>query len=145
MVLSPEEKKERKRERDRRYREKNKERLAEYIKEYQHKNKERLIEYRKEYYMDNREQKIEYTKQHYKEYRETYNGDRTTKITKWKSRGVINEDFDTLYDLYINTDKCIYCKKVFADSYDRCLDHDHKDGSYRAVLCRVCNTKDVLN
>ena len=145
MVLSPEEKKERKRERDRRYREKNKERLAEYIKEYERKNKERLIEYRKEYYMDNREQKIEYNKQYSKEYRKTYNGDRTNKITKWKSRGVINEDFDTLYDLFINTDKCMYCEKVFVDSVDRCLDHDHETGLYRAVLCRSCNVKDVLN
>ena len=126
MVLSPEEKKERHREVVRRWKQRNKEQIKECGKEYYIKNKDHI-------------------NQRNKNYKDTPNGKKSERICRWKQQGVINEDFDTLYDLYINTDKCMYCEKVFADSYDRCLDHDHKDGSYRAVLCRVCNTKDVLN
>ena len=130
MVLSPEEKKERKRERDRQYYQKNKEkvisRVKEYKVEYNQKNKEAISLQKKEYHS-------------------TPKGIKVQALSCWKRRGIISNDFDTLYDLYINTDKCMYCEKVFADSYDRCLDHDHKTGLYRAVLCRACNTKDVLN
>jgi hypothetical protein len=129
MVLSPEEKKERKRERDRQYYQKNKEkiinRVKEYKVEYNQKNKEAISLQKKEYHS-------------------TPKGIKVQTLSSWRRRGIISNDFDTLYDLYINTDKCMYCEKVFADSYERCLDHDHKTGLYRAVLCRSCNVKDVL-
>ena len=119
MVLSPEEKKERRKEHDRRYRERHKEKIA--------------------------ERKNEYMKEYSKKYDKTPAGIKRKTIYDWKRRGVITNDFDTLYDLYINTDKCMYCEKVFVDSVDRCLDHDHETGLYRAVLCRSCNVKDILN
>ena len=115
------------------------EKRKEYAREYARKNKERLAENKREacrkYYHTHSEEKKLYHQENPK----------IKVISCWKGRGVINEDFDTLYDLYINTDKCMYCEKVFADSYERCLDHDHKTGLYRAVLCRSCNTKDILN
>ena len=80
-----------------------------------------------------------------KEYDKSPNRIKCNTISRWKRRGIIHSDFDTLYDLYINTDKCMYCEKVFGDAFERCLDHDHQDGSYRAVLCRACNSKDILN
>ena len=129
MVLSPEEKKERKRERDRQYYQKNKEkiinRVKEYKVEYNQKNKEAISLQKKEYHS-------------------TPKGIKVQTISNWRQRGVIG-DLEQLYILYINTDKCMYCEKSFADSVDRCLDHDHETGLYRAVLCRSCNTKDILN
>ena len=128
MVLSPEEKKERKRERDRQYYQKNKEkiinRVKEYKVEYNQKNKEAISLQKKEYHS-------------------TPKGIKVQTISNWRQRGVIG-DLEQLYILYINTDKCMYCEKSFADSVDRCLDHDHETGLYRAVLCRSCNVKDVL-
>jgi hypothetical protein len=128
---------ERRKEYLREYARKNKERIAEYKKTYREEHKDKIAEYDKERYENN--------KQYYIDYKQTPQGIKTRVLNHWKSYGVICNDFDKLYDLYINTDKCMYCEKVFADSFDRCLDHDHKTGLYRAVLCRVCNIKDVLN
>lgn len=35
--------------------------------------------------------------------------------------------------------KCPLCKCELDDPADRCLDHDHKTGYIRALLCRNCN------
>ena len=140
----------------REYARKNRERIAEYKKEYAKLNKDKIAEYEKKRYENNkqyyqqkhktyREEHKDELKQKKADYYKTPNGIKSRIINKWKDYGIISNDFDTLYDLYINTDKCMYCEKVFADSYERCLDHDHKTGLYRAVLCRSCNTKDILN
>tara|TARA_R110000751_G_scaffold5894_1_gene26074 strand:+ start:87 stop:470 length:384 start_codon:yes stop_codon:yes gene_type:complete len=59
-------------------------------------------------------------------------------IWKWKSRGIIC-DYDAIYDIVISTFMCDYCGITFPESKDRCLDHDHDDGSVRGVVCRYCN------
>ena len=102
----------------------------EYLREYRLKNKEKI----KEYYQNSKD-KI-------KAYNQTEEGYKKRKILKWKERGVITNDFNILYDLYINTTECNICNKVFMDKFDRCLDHDHENGLFRYVLCRYCNTKD---
>ena len=63
-------------------------------------------------------------------------------ISHWKSRGVIYHDFDDLYEVYIKTMKCSHCNKEFVSTRDRCLDHNHETGSFRAIVCHKCNTKD---
>jgi len=159
MVLSPEEKKERRKEHDRRYYQKNKDKIAEYQRQYNQDNKERIAERKAEYNQQHRQDNREYYKEYAKvfrennkehislqkkEYHSTPKGIKVQTISNWRQRGVIG-DLEQLYILYINTDKCMYCEKSFADSVDRCLDHDHETGLYRAVLCRSCNTKDILN
>tara|TARA_R110000823_G_scaffold313960_1_gene442161 strand:- start:21 stop:740 length:720 start_codon:yes stop_codon:yes gene_type:complete len=67
---------------------------------------------------------------------------KSNKISNWKDRGVIYEDFDDLYEVYMNTMKCQNCDKTFETSYDRCLDHDHDSGLFRMILCRGCNNHD---
>ena len=56
--------------------------------------------------------------------------------------GVIHDDFDALYEHYINTNECDVCHKVFKSTKDRCLDHDHNNGQFRQILCNSCNTYD---
>tara|TARA_B110000503_G_C6854641_1_gene292289 strand:- start:40 stop:480 length:441 start_codon:yes stop_codon:yes gene_type:complete len=63
-------------------------------------------------------------------------------IYKWKSRCVIYEDFDELYDTYMNTMNCSHCDKEFVNSKYRHLDHCHKTGLFRAIVCQRCNTQD---
>jgi hypothetical protein len=67
---------------------------------------------------------------------------KTNKICRWKSSGVIYDDWDDLYEVYMNTMECQHCKKPFETSYDRCLDHNHETGLFRMILCQGCNNSD---
>ncbi len=66
------------------------------------------------------------------------------RIKHWKERGIIC-DYEAIYQIYINTHACDFCKKPFKSSQDRQLDHCHDTGMVRAILCICCNTRDVLN
>ena len=109
-----------------------------YMKEYRQKNKEKIRQKVKEYKQKNKDN----IKQYNKEYRQTENGKKTNRISEWKKYGVIHDNFDELYKLYLNTTECMVCKKTFKNTKDRCLDHDHETGEYRQILCRYCNNQD---
>tara|TARA_R110000822_G_C15050649_1_gene466385 strand:+ start:136 stop:474 length:339 start_codon:yes stop_codon:yes gene_type:complete len=100
---------------------------------YYQKNKERITEY----YKNNKEQKKEYQK----EYNKTTNGIKHHRINKWKERGVIHDDFNKLYELYINTTECNVCN-IDLSTTVKCLDHSHETGEFRYVLCQNCNIMD---
>jgi len=142
MPLSAEEKRIRKLEAQKKWREKNKEKIAERKKEYQKENKEKIAEYNKEYKKENKEKIAEYQKEYHKEYDKTPQGIKSNTISGWKSYGLVHEDYDALYETYLQTKECNVCKKVFETSYDRCMDHDHTTGLFRQVLCRGCNIYD---
>jgi hypothetical protein len=154
-----------KKEYNKEYREKNKEKIKEqkkeYIKEYHEKNKEKIKEQKKEYHEKNKEKKKEYyeknkekkkeyyeknkekIKEYNKEYRQTEQGIKNGRINKWKCLGVKCDDFNNLYEHYINTDKCEECNINLIEgnygSNKRVLDHDHVTGLFRNVLCHNCN------
>ena len=67
---------------------------------------------------------------------------KTQTIYQWKYKGVIYDDWDELYYVYMNTLNCSHCNKEFKNSLDRHLDHDHSTGLFRAIVCQKCNCHD---
>lgn len=138
-------------------------RQREYNRQYKIRNKEKIKEANKKYYeahkvllKSDREvspeikarQKANYEKhkekiiERSKEYRKTEKGIKSKTISLWKSRGVIHENFDELYDHYISTNNCEVCNYEFDENNWKCLDHDHDTGETRYVLCNSCNCFD---
>ena len=110
----------------------------EYMQEYYQNNKEKLIEDNKIYYDNHKaERKI---------YNNTPNGYKINKIGQWKFQGLIAENYDVIYERYLNTthcDKC-FCVLTFREKITkttRCMDHSHKTGLFRNILCISCNSK----
>ena len=102
------------------------------------KDPEKRKEYKRQYYLDNKD----HFKEQQKEYSQTPEGLKKNRIYDWKRSGVIHNNFDELYSLYIATTECMVCHATFKNSKDRCLDHSHITGEYRNVLCRACNVMD---
>ena len=99
------------------------EKQKEYLKQYREKNKEKIKSYYKN--PDNLKNK---------------------RIYRWKKWGIISDNFDELYEKYINTEFCELCSVELTEDKNnskttRCLDHDHKTGEFRNILCHSCNVK----
>ena len=67
---------------------------------------------------------------------------KNSSIGRWKRRGVITNNFDSLYDNYLSATNCDLCDIKFDNSLkktSKCLDHDHETGLFRNFLCNTCN------
>ena len=122
---------------------KNPEDKKKHNKEYYEKNKEKSKEYMKLYMREYRKTSKcqEYEKQYMKEYRKTYNGLKVNRLSCWKSRGLISEDYDKIYERYILTEECDNCGILLDEDINtkKCMDHSHTTGEFRNVLCNLCN------
>ena len=86
------------------------------------------------YYEKNKEKSAEYFK--------TDKGKKVSKISNWKRMGIINDNWDTLYDKYINAECCEKCNVKFDNEINnnkKCIDHNHETGQFRNILCMKCN------
>ena len=106
------------------------------------KNKEKNKECKKRWAEKNKEKK----KQYQKEYEKTPECKKSYRISKWKSRGILSDNFDELYEKYINTEYCELCNVNLTEDKrttktTRCLDHDHQTGLLRNIVCHCCNVK----
>ena len=156
MPLTEEQKKERKKESNKKYneankeynkkyREANKEKLKEKEKKYKEANKQKIKEQKKEYYEKNKQKIIERVKEYY----QTDNGKKSHRIAVWKSIGVKSDDYDALYEKYINTNECELCSISIISGKGltgkKHLDHCHMTGEFRNILCGDCNVHIMRN
>ena len=94
---------------------------------------------KQQYYLDN----IEKLKQYKKEY--AIDNPKSKIICTWKFNGIIEDDWDGLYEYFITQTNCWICDKVYNNDkhYDRrCLDHDHDlldEPNIRYICCGYCN------
>jgi hypothetical protein len=72
---------------------------------------------------------------------ELYKNHKSKTRAKWKVRGIKidPDDFDYVYNEYIHATNCDLCNKLFLNTKERHLDHDHKTGEIRNICCRKCN------
>jgi hypothetical protein len=106
-------------------------------KTYYEKNKEKLKEIR--------DKKKDEKKAYDKLYRKTDDGKKIRRISNWRLRGLICDDVDAIYNIYINTENCEECDIELVEGMfganKKCLDHDHLTGFYRNTICQTCNLK----
>ena len=80
-----------------------------------------------------------------KEYHQSPKGIKLARISRWKRIGVKCDDWEVTYERYINTKVCDVCQvELVGGIYGankKCLDHCHKTGNFRNVLCNDCNIR----
>lgn len=83
-----------------------------------------------------------------REYRATPIGRKNCIIANWKFQG-LKDDYDKVYDKFINTTNCEKCNVLLEGrsmgqsnvvGNKKCMDHDHATGLFRMVVCSRCNT-----
>lgn len=94
---------------------------------YYKKNREKILKQGRDRYRVNKEEGIKRT-------RKWYN------LGKWRKRiyGISNEDYQRMF---MNQNGCcaICGKHQMQEKQALCVDHDHKTGKIRGLLCKRCN------
>ena len=103
--------------------------------------KERRRINQKKYYATHREEVLNRCKDYRKD---NPKEKKRCAIKTWKARGVVSDDFDALYDQYIQILNCEACGIEFGKWGDgtctyRVLDHCHISGEVRNYICQRCN------
>ena len=85
----------------------------------------------------------EYRRQKYLQRKDNPEYIKAHKINRWKRCGLITDDIDKIYDIYLSTTNCQKCNILLTtgkNTLDRkCMDHCHETGLFRFILCNKCN------
>ena len=106
-----------------------------YNKEYYQKNKIKMLKSHKRYCDLNREEVRRYNKEHQREWRKNHPEKQIQRRIK---------QYNLLYDNWVQMwkdqdGKCKICRRKFLNPSDSCVDHNHKTGKVRGLLCDNCN------
>jgi len=88
-------------------------------------------------------------KEHKEKHRVSEKGKMRYKISDWKRMGLIETDqynYEELYIAYLCCDECELCGVTlttgrYNSKTTKCMDHCHKTGVFRNIVCLACNNK----
>jgi hypothetical protein len=126
-----------------RYRQNNREKIREKNKRYRLKNRETINEKKKpkakQYRLKNKENISEYQKEYYLENKETLKEKHKNNHLKRKY-DITLDDYNKM--LLEQDGKCYTCSVKAEDTQRKylCVDHNHLTGEVRGLLCDLCNT-----
>lgn len=116
--------------------------------------KKKKLEQDKKNYQDNHKERLEYFKEkrgteehkmYMKKFRASEAGIKSARITRMKQLGIISDDYEALYEKWKDTTLCEECNVELVGGNNganrKCMDHDHKTGAFRNIVCHSCNTK----
>ena len=72
---------------------------------------------------------------------ELYKKHKSTTKSNWKIKGLITDDFDTIYKQYIYASNCELCGNKYKSRHDRQMEHNHETGKFRNICCQQCNLR----
>jgi hypothetical protein len=105
-----------------------KKRKREYANKRYHIVREKMLAVQREYYAKNRKGEIGRDYRRNKDYKRNY--------------GITLDEFNCMLEKQNGLCSCCGVKMVFRDKVDctfPCLDHNHKTGKIRAIICSACN------
>ena len=113
-----------------------KEERKKYEKEWRNNNSERVKAYKKEWYANHKQQRQDYLNKNKDKLREQHR--EYTKLKKFKGYGITEEQYIEMFNK--QKGKCAICE-THQDNLKSPLhiDHNHKTGKVRALLCYKCN------
>ena len=117
-------------------------------KQYRKDNIEKIKIQKQEYYQNNKEKFKQYredNKEYIKEYKKSDKGVKSDRLSCWRSRGLISEDYDKIYERFILTEECDNCGILLDEDPNtrKCMDHSHTTGEFRNILCNLCNVNRI--
>ena len=64
---------------------------------------------------------------------------KSDRISQWKSNGLISDNYDQVYQLYLDSTHCDKCGCQYTKQNCKHMDHCHTTGKFRAIVCCLCN------